>query len=232
MEETKLHDTPHRCQVSSVLTTDPRIRAAYAEGAGIYRNVPSAVAIPSDVADVVGLIHHAKGSRTALIPRGAGSGMPGGNVGSGIIVDLSTGEGFSELAVDPHTQIARAGTSVTCAEVNAAARAYGLRLPPDPSSGAFATSGGMASTNAAGPRTVRFGSMRHWILALEVVGAEGEARWIRRGAGKRERFALSATERDLVARQYPRTRKHSAGYGLDAFTASGDEVDLLIGAEG
>src|SRR5713101_3628960 len=134
MEETKLHDTPHRCQVSSVLTTDPRIRAAYAEGAGIYRIVPSAVAIPSDVADVVELIHHAKGSRTALIPRGAGSGMPGGNVGSGIIVDLSTGEGFSELAVDPHTQIARAGTSVTCAEVNAAARAYGLRIPrPAPS---------------------------------------------------------------------------------------------------
>src|SRR5712692_4763330 len=126
MEETKLHDTPHRCQVSSVLTTDPRIRAAYAEGAGIYRIVPSAVAIPSDVSDVVELVHQAKASRTALIPRGAGSGMPGGNVGSGIIVDMSTGGGFSALLVDPHTQVARAGASVTWAQVNDAARAYGL----------------------------------------------------------------------------------------------------------
>src|SRR5260370_925173 len=78
MEETKLHDTPHRCQVSSVLTTDPRIRAAYAEGAGIYRLVPSAVAIPSDVADVVELIHPARGCRTPGTPGGAGRGRPGG----------------------------------------------------------------------------------------------------------------------------------------------------------
>ena len=215
-----------------MLTTDPRIRAAYAEGAGIYRIVPSAVAIPSDVADVVGLIHHAKGSRTALIPRGAGSGMPGGNVGSGIIVDLSTGEGFSELAVDPHTQIARAGASVTCAEVNAAARAYGLRLPPDPSSGAFATSGGMVATNAAGPRTVRYGSVRNWVEAVEIVGADGEPRTVKRGMGNGDRFDLSADSRRLIADRFPKTRKNSSGYALDRFAESGDELDLLVGSEG
>jgi len=77
--------------------------------------------------------------------------MAGGNVGQGVIVDLS--HGFSDLVIDPHGRSARAGASVTWAEVTDAAKPYGLRLPPDPSSGAFATSGGMVATNAAGPRT-------------------------------------------------------------------------------
>jgi FAD/FMN-containing dehydrogenase len=212
------------------LITDPRVRAAYAEGAGIYRIVPTAVAIPENISDVVSLVRQANESRTALIPRGAGSGMPGGNVGTGVIVDLSIG--FSDLAVDPHSRTARAGASVTWAEVNDAAKPYGLRLPPDPSSGAFATSGGMVATNAAGPRTVRYGSVRGWVEAVEVVEADGTLRTVKRGEGRGERYDLSAEDRRLIADRFPRTRKNSSGYALDRFAESGDEVDLLVGSEG
>jgi FAD/FMN-containing dehydrogenase len=212
------------------LLTDPRTRAAYAEGAGIYRIVPSAVALPAAVADVVALVQHASQSRTPLIPRGAGSGMPGGNVGAGIIVDMSTG--FSELVIDPQTKLARAGASVTWARVNEAARPYGLRLPPDPSSGLFATSGGMVATNAAGPRSVRYGSVRNWVDALEIVDAEGTVRILRRGDGRGEKYDLPAAGRRVVADRFPKTRKNSSGYALDRFAESGDEVDLLIGSEG
>jgi len=211
-----------------VLVTDPRVRAAYAEGAGIYRIVPSAVAIPKNRDDVVTLVREAAESHHALIPRGAGSGMPGGNVGSGVIVDMS--RGFSELVVDPDARIARAGASVTWAAVNDAAKPYSLRLPPDPSSGAFATSGGMVATNAAGPRTVRYGSVRKWVEALEVVGADGVLRTVRRG--ERAELDLSTDNRKLITDHFPKTRKNSCGYALDRFAASGDEIDLLIGSEG
>lgn len=210
--------------------TDPRIRAAYAEGAGIYRIIPAAVAIPADAAELVALVSWAAETRTPLTPRGAGSGMPGGNVGSGVIVDLSAG--FAELVVDAQRGTARAGASVTWAEVNDAARSYGLRLPPDPSSGAFATCGGMVATNAAGPRTLRYGSVRPWVEALEIVAADGEVRTLRRGAGSGERFALTADSRRLIADRFPKTRKNSSGYALDRFAESGDEVDLLVGSEG
>jgi FAD/FMN-containing dehydrogenase len=210
--------------------TDARARAAYAEGAGIYRIVPAAVAIPESVDAVVALVRQAAQSRTPLIPRGAGSGMPGGNVGGGIIVDLSTT--FRELTVDPRTRIARAGASVTHAAINDAATPYGLRLPPDPSSGAFATSGGMVATNAAGPRTVRYGSVRRWVEALEIVEAGGTVRTVRRGEGRGERFDLSVDERRSVTDSFPRTRKNSSGYALDKFAESGDEVDLIVGSEG
>lgn len=156
--------------------------------------------------------------------------MPGGNVGEGLIVDLSAG--FRDLTVDPQRRVARAGASVTWAQVNDAARPYGLRLPPDPSSGLFATSGGMVSTNAAGPRSVRYGSVRRWVEGLEIVAADGTLRTVMRGGGSREQFPLTAESRKVIADRFPKTRKNSSGYALDRFAETGDEVDLLVGSEG
>jgi FAD/FMN-containing dehydrogenase len=90
----------------------------------------------------------------------------------------------------------------------------------------------MAATNAAGPRSVRYGSVRQWIDALEIIGADGEARTVRRGEGRRETYSLTADGRRLIAEHFPKTRKNSSGYALDRFAESGDELDLLIGSEG
>src|SRR2546427_123158 len=213
-----------------VLLTDPRVRAAYAEGAGVYRIVPAAVAVPRGVAELQQLVSWAGATGTALVPRGAGSGMAGGSVGRGVVVDLS--QGFRWTAPDWPRRRLWAGASVTWAEVTAAARPFGLRLPPDPSSGSFATSGGMVATNAAGPRSVRCGSVRSWVEAVEIIGADGEPRQVTRGVGSGERFPLSADQRRLIAARFPKTRKNAAGYALDRYAESGDEIDLLVGSEG
>ncbi len=212
------------------LRTDPRARAAYAEGAGIYRIVPTAVAVPRGVAELEQLVGWAADTGTPLVPRGAGSGMAGGNVGRGVVVDLS--QGFRWIAPDWPRHTVWVGASVTWAAVCDAARPFGLRLPPDPSSGAFATSGGLVATNAAGPRSVRSGSVRHWVEALEIIEADGTTRRVRRGGGAGERFALAPGQAELVRARFPKTRKNAAGYALDRYADSGDELDLLIGAEG
>jgi len=124
------------------------------------------------------------------------------------------------------------GASVTWAQVSDAARPFGLRLAPDPSSGAFATSGGMIATNAAGPRSVRCGSVRAWVDAVEIVEADGTARRVTRGEGRGEKFALAPDQQRLVAARFPKTRKNSSGYALDRYAESEDELDLLIGSEG
>ncbi len=215
--------TPH-------LLTDPRLRAAYAEGAGVYRVVPQAVVLPRDTAEVEALLRWAADTGTPLVPRGSGSGMPGGNLGRGVIVDFSAG--FGGVSVDPVQRVAHAGASATWAQVTEAARSFGLRLPPDPSSGGFATSGGMVMTNAAGPRSVRYGSVRRWVEAVEIVSADGEVRRVQRGQGTGDRVTLSPDERRMVEAGFPKTRKNSSGYALDEYARSGDELDLLIGSEG
>jgi len=212
------------------VSTDARMRAAYAEGAGVYRILPAAVAVPRGVEELQRLVRWAAEYDVPLVPRGAGSGMPGGNVGHGLVVDLS--QGFRWIAPDWSRRTVWTGASATWAELTAAARPFGLRLPPDPSSGAFASCGGMVSTNAAGPRSVRCGSVRNWIEAIDIIDADGEARQVKRGERSGERFALSADQRRLVDAHFPKTRKNSAGYALDRFADSGDELDLFIGSEG
>ena len=227
--------------IRGLFRTDHRARAAYAEGAGIFRILPAAVCVPRDREDVASLAHWASAHRVALVPRGAGSAMGGGNVGDGVIVDLTALP--RRVEVDGPARRARAGAAVTLADLNVAADRAGLRLPPDPSSGRWATLGGMLSTNAAGARTVRFGSVRRWVEALELVTADGEITELRRGqpptartlaVGRFDAEAAPAIRAaaDLVRNRFPHTRKNSSGYALDAWLESGDLLDLLVGAEG
>src|ERR687892_743141 len=168
-------------RIRGAFRTDERARAAYAEGAGIYRILPAAVCRPADRQDLLSLVQWATAHRMPLVPRGAGSAMGGGNVGEGVIVDLT---GLTRrLEIRPAERTAVTSANITLAELNTAADPHRLRLPPDPSSGRFATLGGMVSTNASGARTVRYGSVRRWVVGLEMVTAAGEVLELRRGRG-------------------------------------------------
>jgi FAD/FMN-containing dehydrogenase len=146
------------------------------------------------------------------------------------------------LEVNPATRRARTSARVRAAELEDAAAPHGLRLPPDPSSSRFATLGGMVSTNASGARTVRYGSVRRWVQGLELVTAEGDIITLRRGEAPPGVPPIDRFQRDVVPEialaadhiraHFPRTRKNSSGYALDAFLESGDLLDLVIGAEG
>jgi FAD/FMN-containing dehydrogenase len=235
-----------RPPISGVWRTDERARAAYAEAAGIYRIVPAAVAVPESGDELPALVRWAEEHEVALVPRGAGSAMGGGNLGDGVIVDLGRLRSPGVL-VDAEARSARTGAAIALDELDRSARLQGLRLPPDPSSGRWATLGGMLSTNAAGPRSAKYGSVRRWVDALTLVTGGGEVLRLRRGAAlggdakradsARARFEAAVepairSAAGLIADRWPRTRKNSAGYALDAWLATGDLLDLVIGAEG
>jgi len=235
---------PSEPRIRGPFRTDERARAAYAEAAGIYRIIPRAVALPADLDDLVALIHWAARERVPVVPRGAGSAMGGGNVGNGVVVDLTRMAGPA-LEVRPGERRARMRAGATLGELEAATAPHGLRLPPDPSSWRWATAGGVVSTNAAGARSVRYGSVRRWVEALTLVTADGEVTRLSRGGkqpsdtpaaalGRFQRDAAPAIRAatDAIAARFPRTRKSSTGYALDAYLRSGDVLDLIVGAEG
>jgi FAD/FMN-containing dehydrogenase len=235
-----------------LVNIDPRARAAYSEGAGIYRLVPLGVAIPTSVAELQSLVTWARSTRTPLIARGAGSGIPGNAVGSGLIVDLRDGMPRT-MELDPVSRTAITSANITHRELNRAAAEHRLRLPPDPSSSGWATLGGMVATNAAGARTVRYGPVRPWVMGMEVVTGDGEVGWLSRGEATGPMMSQGAINRGLPAAvnrfhlktapairlateeilaRFPRVRKNTAGYALDHWLATGDDLELLIGAEG
>ena len=222
-----------------VFRADASARAVYSEAAGIAQILPRAVAVPADAADVETLVRWAARTHTPLIPRGSGSSMAGGAIGDGVIVDLSR---LAELGlVDAEARSIRCGPGVLRDAVESAARASALHFPVDPSSGAYCTVGGMASTNSAGAHTLRYGAMRRWVQALDCVFADGSRAEIRRGAAPPDvapvrRFLAAAPALVMAERRAPSrhagVRKESSGYGLAAYAESGDLVDLLVGSEG
>lgn len=223
-----------------IFRADLTARARYAEGAGIARCVPQAVAVPADVDDVACLVRWAKRCGVALIPRGSGSGMAAGAVGPGVMVDVSR---FRHMGpVEVAGRRIRVGAGVTQRAIDQAARAHGLRFPVDPSSGAFCTIGGMVATNAAGARSLAFGATRPWVLGVQAVFDDGTAVWIHREQPLPETPAIVRLLRALeeirrgVAPSHlvhPGVRKESSGYGIAAALAPGGHlVDLLVASEG
>ena len=172
------HDAPP--DFRGVFRSDIVARALYSEGAGISRVLPAAVAVPADADDLAALVRWARREGHSLMARGSGSGMAGGAVGPGVIVDLSRFTTIGDVLVESCT--VRVGCGALRGDVDQAARQHGLRFPVDPSSGAFCTIGGMIAANAAGARTLRFGSTRAWVRALRCVFDDGSTAWIRRDA--------------------------------------------------
>ena len=220
--------SPAPPSIKGLFRADRRARAAYAEAAGINRIVPRAVCLPTDRGDVVALLEWAGKRGVPLVPRGAGSGMSGANVGEGVVVDLTALAGGIE--VDAAARRASMPAGATLGDLGDHAAQHGLRLPPNPSSWRWATAGGVIATNAAGPRSVRYGSVRRWANSVEMVTGDGRVVRLRRGQAAPE-YAHLLPPASATAR-WPTVRKNSFGYALDEFARSGEALDLVIGAEG
>ena len=216
-------------------------RGAFAEHAGILRALPVAVAVPEDADDVAVLMRWAAEHGIALVPRAAGTGMPGGNIGPGVAVDLRDAL-RRRGPVDAERRTARIQPGATLGELNRAAAPHGLQFPVDPSSADRASMGGIIANNSGGAHTVRYGSARGWIESLDVVLADGtrvtttaaeraEHPRLRRDPGPGGRDHARRTRVRIEAR-WPRVRKNSSGYALREYLRSGDAVDLFVGSEG
>ncbi len=226
-----------------VFRADVLARALYAETAGIARAIPAAVAVPTDAEDLSALVVWARRGGHTLIPRGSGSGMSGGALGPGVVVDLSRFRAIG--AVDAAERSIRVGTGALRNDIDAAARQSGLQFPVDPSSGAFCTIGGMIAANAAGARTLRYGATRRWVRGVRCVFDDGSIAWIHREqplplaipavARLVATLAQLRAQDDAVAATWVHAgvRKESSGYAIaEALAPSGHLVDLLVGSEG
>lgn len=155
--------------------TDPQVLETYRrDHAGLVRaGMPVAALFPASTDEVVSIVQAARRHRVPLVPRGAGSGLSGGaNAVDGAAV-LSLTRMNDIISVDPGSLTAVVQPGVINAELSRRVRAEGLWYPPDPASWEFSTIGGNIATNAGGLCCVKYGVTRDFVLALEVVLADG-----------------------------------------------------------
>ncbi|MFN3722237.1 MAG: FAD-binding oxidoreductase [Paracoccaceae bacterium] len=139
---------------------------------------PDAVAFPETTAEVAQIAAICTRHAVPMIGWGAGTSLEGHALAprGGLTLDFSRMNAV--LAIYPEDMLAVVQPGITREALNAELRATGLFFPVDP--GANASLGGMAMTRASGTTAVRYGTMRHNVLGLEVVLADG--RIIRTGS--------------------------------------------------
>jgi D-lactate dehydrogenase (cytochrome) len=160
-------------RMGAKVVTDPAVLEAH----GRDRNYPQgrppqAVVFAESVADVQEALRWVRENGVAVIPYGAGSSFEGQLTPLGPALSLDLSRMKRILSVRPEDFLVEVEPGLTREELNAALAEAGLFFPVDP--GANATLGGMASTNASGTTTVRYGGMRHNIAEIDVVLASGE----------------------------------------------------------
>ncbi len=135
---------------------------------------PDAVAFPADTNQVSDILKLANESRFFVVPRGAGTGMTGGAlaVQGGLVLVMTR---FSRiLTIDIDNLVAEVEPGVVTGHFQEVVEEKGLFYPPDPSSAPFSTLGGNVAECAGGPRALKYGVTRDYVLGLEVVLPTGE----------------------------------------------------------
>jgi FAD/FMN-containing dehydrogenase/Fe-S oxidoreductase len=148
------------------LRFDPLTLAMYSSDASLYQLRPLGVAYPRHRDDVVLLARYAQERDIPLIARGAGTGVAGGALGRGLVVDLSRHLTQIE-SVDAESVRVQAG--MVRDRLNERLRDYGRYFPPDPSTTAVTTVGGMLGVDAAGSHAIRVGSTRDHVISIDVI---------------------------------------------------------------
>lgn len=152
------------------LRCDPVTVSLYSSDGSLHQVAPLGVAYPRNRDDVVTLARYSAESGIPLVARGAGTGIAGGALGRGLIVDFSRHMRRIE-AIGSETVRVEAG--VVRDRLNAALKREGRYFPPDPSNSAVTTVGGMLAVDAAGSHSVRIGSARDHVENIETVLSGG-----------------------------------------------------------
>ena len=159
---------------ADAVSNEPELLASHSGDKWFATHEPEIVVFARSTSDVSKLLQFASREKIPVTARGAGFGYVGGcvPVRGGIALSLMRMNRIKQISFGDAIAIIEPG--VITADLKAAARAQNLFYPPDPASMKDCTIGGNIATNAGGPRCLKYGVTRNYVIGLEVVLANGE----------------------------------------------------------
>ncbi|MEE9369978.1 MAG: anaerobic glycerol-3-phosphate dehydrogenase subunit C [Sedimentisphaerales bacterium] len=220
-------------------------RAAYATDASIYQIIPGCVVAPRDAADVAAVVKYAGAKGIPLAARGAGSGVAGEALCSGIVFDM-TRYMNRIVSVSDDGGIVVCEPGVVLDDVNNCLAGYGRKIGPDPSSGNRATVGGCVANNSTGAHSLQYGYIGDYVESIEAVLADGSIVEFTNdfdpAAEEDEKPASIAGQclsilsegQDVINKALPTASRNRSGYSIAGIYHNRkiDMARLLAGSEG
>src|SRR5580704_10333280 len=163
-----------RREVSGEVAFDRFARGRYATDASHYQMMPLGVVVPRTMDEAVRALAVAREEGIAVTPRGAGTSQSGQAINSGLVIDGS--KYLNRLvSLDVAARRCVVEPGIVLDELNRRLEPHGLWFPVDVSTASRATIGGMAGNNSCGGRSLRYGTMRDNVIAIDAVLPDGVA---------------------------------------------------------
>ena len=235
-----------KAEIEGDVLFDSFSRGRYATDASHYQMTPAGVVVPRTTESALRALAIAGREGVPVTARGGGTSQCGQTINSGLVIDGSKHlNKLISLDVEGRRCVVQPG--IVLDDLNRLLRPHGLWYPVDVSTASRATIGGMTGNNSCGGRSLRYGTMRSNVLAIDAVLADGEP--IHLGETAANLSELSPRERDLaqrllaigareageVAARFPKVQRRVGGYNIDALNPDAGRVNLahiLVGSEG
>lgn len=241
-----------KTQIGGDVLFDRFSRGRYATDASSYQMMPVGVVVPKTMPDALAALALAREEKLAVTPRGGGTSQCGQTVNESLVIDTSKHlNGI--LSLDTEAMRCKVEPGIVLDDLNRRLKKHGLWFPVDVSTASRATIGGMAGNNSCGGRSLRYGTMRDNVIAIDAVLPDGTPMHFGPvpadlggfDADPRTKklfgdlMAIGAREAEEVLARFPGVQRRVGGYNLDALTPAGSQSDglvnmahLLVGSEG
>ena len=220
-------------------------RAAYSTDASIYRIVPQCIVVPRDAGDVAAVVKYAAGQAIPVVARGAGTGLAGESLCSGIVFNMTQYMNRIISAEDDGQRVV-CEPGVVLDDLNKCLAEFGRKIGPDPSSANRAVVGGCVANNSTGSHSLQYGYISDYVETIEAVLADGSVVEFRNdfdpGQVKEDRVASIAKEclsvlaknETVINKALPQTKRNRCGYNIAGVCHDGriDMARLMASSEG
>jgi FAD/FMN-containing dehydrogenase len=220
-------------------------RAAYSTDASIYRIMPQCIVMPHDANDVAAVVKYADVEAIPVVARGAGSGLAGEALSSGIVLNM-TRYMNRIISVEDEGQKVVCEPGVVLDDLNKCLAEFGRKIGPDPSSANRAVVGGCVANNSTGSHSLQYGYIGNYVEAIEAVLADGsvvefkndvdpdQAKDDEVGSIAKECFSVLSKNETIINKALPDTKRNRCGYNIAGICHDGriDMARLMAGSEG